>query len=272
MLIFMNYISFINMEIKALNQYLLQRTYDYLKLPINGIEVQCPYFTNDIGMIFIKILKENNIDSEIVRNIKNQYQSQDIPFGIGSGKGTPEEIVAGFKHIADYYSKNTNNAVEDGIRNFMNVWGLGIDCSGLGYEVFKYAFQKIGEEDQFLKSLNWIDTENMRATRANCSVFDGKASRIIEPKEVRGTDFILIKDTFGGYPGHNAYIVEEDGILKIAQSTPSLRSSGVNLDKFSINQDGLPKFELDIVLGTPWEELYERKLLEFRRLTILDLS
>lgn len=90
----------------------------YFELRIKDQKVRCPYFINLNGMLKSPVM---------------------------SGKGTPEEIENQANSII---KTESNNAKE--IRKQMQELGLGVDCSGLVYNIYDFW---IGEKFQGKKSL-----------------------------------------------------------------------------------------------------------------------
>lgn len=91
----------------------------YFELKIKGQKVRCPYFINLNGILKSPVM---------------------------SGKGTPVEIES----IANTFLQDLNDVNEEEIRTRMIDRGLGVDCSGLVYNIYDFW---IGEKFEGKKSL-----------------------------------------------------------------------------------------------------------------------
>ena len=80
--------------------------YKYTHLPIGGKEIVCPYWMN---------------------NLKRGV------YGIGGGKGTPEEIVKNTLAEAESQNVDLKSFSISQIVEFMQTNKIGIDCSGFGF-------------------------------------------------------------------------------------------------------------------------------------------
>lgn len=80
--------------------------YQYSYLPLGGKEIVCPYWMNKL--------------------------SKGI-FGLGGGKGKPEEIVETTKIEAEKQKIDLKSLTESEIVNFMKKNRIGVDCSGFAF-------------------------------------------------------------------------------------------------------------------------------------------
>lgn len=253
-----------------LNEYALRRVDDYFKLQIGNIVLSTPYFTNNAEREFITVLQNTGVNQEVILQVKKNLKERNSGFGIGRGKGTPEEIVDAVYKMSEKTGIKVQNASEFALRNYMNVWGIGIDCSGFMYEVYRYAFSQFGQESEFINSLSWAECNKIGANYSGSFVFDEGASIEIKPDSLQPLDFIALYNK-DGKNAHVAFIVRTDQGLMVAQSTPVFENSGVNIHKLSI-LNGKPEFDFKVTIGTDWEKLYNQGRLIFRRLKILATS
>lgn len=212
-----------------------------MNLEIGGKKIACPYFTNHVGMSFIKAMKMAGIEEAVRRKIMTVYNSNQLPYGWFRGKGTPEQIEAAAAGIAGMEEIDLEKATTAGIREFMGVYGLGVDCSGFVYNILTGAGVKLERE----------------VFKAGAFTFAGKASTQITVEELQSTDLILIKKANGEY-SHVALVLEKGGELWICQSTSTASPAGVTVSKYAVG------FRPD--LGTDWEDLKRSGRLELRRL------
>ena len=239
---------------------------DYSELTIYSQKVSTPYFINNIERYFYGGMRKVGISEKKIAQFHKLYKNSKILFAWYRGKGTPEEIILATKTISNKVGLPLNHASKEVIREFMQLYGIGVDCSGFVYEVLRLSFNKVGEEKKFTESLNWKNGK-IGASRAGVFVFSGRASIKVEPKNIQPLDLILEKDGSGKYD-HMAIILRENSKLIIAQSSIGKSPFGINISRFSIKK-GLPIFEYQPEIGNNWEKLYRMGLLEFRRLKIL---
>lgn len=256
------------LDLKKLNKHALKRFEDYSSLNIYGHKVAAPYFRNFIGLYFDRLQKKAGISNSKIMKTRELYAKKVIPFGWERGKGKPEELEKAVKGISERVGISLKNSTQSGIRHFMHLFGIGIDCSGFVYEVLRYVFEKIGKEDMFIQSLNWKDSSKQRASWANTRVFLDKASSLIEPQDVKEFDLVFRKSAKGRY-NHIGLILKKGRDLFLIQSAVTVSSSnGVIGNKIKL-VNKLVRFDFKPVLGQAWEKLYEQGRIEFRRLKVI---
>ena len=221
----------------------------YLNLEIEGKRIVCPYFTNHIGKAFLDAMHDGGLDPETTGRIIKLYNERKYPLGWWRGKGTPEQIIEATLDIAKMEKTDLTKGGAEAIREFMMLHGMGIDCSGFVYNVLSFAGVKF-ELDVF---------------KAGAFSFAEKISQIIDYKEVKSGDLILIKNKEGEYTHVVLVLADENNKLKIVQSTSTKYPMGVFVDDLDILADK-PRFGFVPELGTDWNVLWDEGRLEFRRL------
>lgn len=246
----------------------MERIRDYQELDIYGKKVLTPYFINIPVMFFTQLMRDVGISEKKLKEFYESYKQRKIPYGWYQGKGTPEEITSATLIISNKVGLPLKNASPEVVKQFMKLYGLGIDCSGFIYQTLSYAFGKIGKLQQFNDSLSWENPKFQTAYRAGVFVFAGEASGLIRPEEANSLDVICIKKRNGEY-GHIALLVRQNNKLMIAQSEVSVVPDGVNLSNFYVDRE-MSHFGFKPEIGKSWQQLYKEGTLEFRRLKILD--
>lgn len=255
------------MSTERLNAHAQERVNDYKNLQIHGKTVSTPYFINKVESYFVDMMKKAGIPEAQISSVREQFRNREALWGWGRGKGTPEEIQRDTLTLSDLVGLPLQGATKDGVIEFMKLYGIGIDCSGLVYNVFSYAFDKSGNFESYDKSLAWINPNERRAVSAGAFVFAGKASDQIPSDEVGPLDLILIKGRGNRYV-HVAMLLMDSEGLKVTQSTIACMPTGINESRFVVNA-GQPQFEYVPTIGERWEELHANGSLEFRRLKVL---
>lgn len=254
------------MNLQKLNQDTLFLINRYLNLNIAGQKVVAPYFINNVGLYFGKLMREAGVSEEQVMKVNSLWKEKAIPYGWYRGKATPEQLEESAILVLEQVGFSLNQATSQGTAELMKLFGIGIDCSGFVYNSLAYAFEKQGQLAEFNNSLAWAETTEQRVSRAGAFVFAGKASIPVEPSNLQPLDLVLIGSE-GDYK-HIALIVEEQGKLKIAQSAIGVFPAGVTVTELVINNNS-PIFSYKPNLGVCWEELYSRGRLGFFRLKLL---
>ena len=256
-----------SMDLRKLNKYCLHTVREYKLLNIYGKKVAAPYFMNIVERLFYDMMRRAEISESQIEKLHKIYKSRIYPFAWFRGKGSPTEISSATMKISKKVGINLHNASPSIIREFMKLYGLGIDCSGFVYQVLWYAFNRIGELKIFKNSLNWEDRRKQTASRAGVFVFTKNSSIIIPPKNVRELDLIIIKSKEYTLD-HIALILTHNNELIVTQSVLNALPTGVNISEYKVGVN--PRFSFKPETGLDWEKLYKLKRLEFRRLKILN--
>lgn len=241
----------------------------YQQMKIGPSVIACPYFMNMAKRSVMNMLREVSISETELDNFSTLWKEGKTDYGRFQGKGNPGEIISAAIEITNKMGlpiekvKNTEVALE-----IMKHVGLGIDCSGLAFNLFLYAFDNEGLKKEFLESLDWQETDKMDASRAGAFVFAGKASDMVKPDQLKPMDLVLIKNSSGKYTHIAIVLSGGQNEFEVVQSSLLTTPTGINVSTVKI-VDGCPEFEYKPNLGKNWEELYEIGNLEFRRLNIL---
>jgi hypothetical protein len=250
------------MEIEQANRLALEITEKYLNLNVGKHRIQTPYFTNDVGREFGKMLRKGGLPGEEIKRLFLPYNNREIPFGWYRGKGSPEQIEEAVRGIAEMEQSDVSLFTEGGAREFMLLHGLGVDCSGFAYNMYKSVF---GEE-QVNKMIDW-STPVQEAYKAGAYTFAGKASEIVEAKDMKPLDLLLFKKSDGVNYYHVAVILEDNG-WKVVQSTSTVFPMGVHVSDVAVTDAGLD-FGFEPARGKSWNQLYSEGRIELRRSKIL---
>lgn len=243
------------------NELLNKRIDDYIHIPIGDKLIRAPYFINWFHTALSNLAWKAKLPDEHLTKLLELYEQREIEYGWYLGKGTPEEIrdAALTQLHRSEYDPHVMQA--EAIVEFMKLIGLGVDCSGFVFNVFYYAFEKLGIADKYISSLDWPDRKKTGPTYAGVKVFLGEASSPIDFHELQAGDILEIN----GW--HMAIIVEREKQLYIAQSNFNCIPTGINLSKLDI-KGAKPDFEFFSTLGYAWNELWAKGSIKFRRLRI----
>lgn len=148
----------------------------------------------------------------------------------------------------------------------MKLFGLGIDCGGFVYNLFEYAFEQSNQKQDFINSLDWPDREKKGVNYSGVSIFAGKASLIVKPKDIKHLDLILILEN--GKYSHIAIIIEKDKKLFAVESTLSFYPTGINFTEINFDKNKI-RFDSKRTIGRDFNEIYKTNSMEIRRLNIL---
>ncbi|OGC52186.1 hypothetical protein A2982_01730 [candidate division WWE3 bacterium RIFCSPLOWO2_01_FULL_39_13] len=255
-------------DLKMLNKYAVKRCRDYLELNVYGKQVVTPYYINNIQPEFIELMRESGINEELAKKVSEKYKNKLVPYGWYRGKGTPEQLSRSAETLSDRVGLSLKNATKNGVGEFMKLYGLGIDCSGFVYNLLEYAFHKTSLGNEFEASLDWRDEKKMGANYAGTFVFAGKASNPITVDQARPLDLVFIKDKSKHL--HMGIFLFFDRLgLCLAQSSLVTIPSGVTRTSFRV-RNKKPVFGFRPSIGSMWERLYQKGILEVRRLKIVD--
>ena len=252
-------------ELERLNREVIRRVEDYSKLKIHGREVRSPYFMNNAGWHLGNLMREVGIGENQIDEWSRRWKEKEVPFAWHRGKGTPEQLAEAVHEISEKVGLPLKRASSGVVREFMKLYGLGVDCSGFVFEVLRFGFGKMGKEKMFVDSLDW-SSEVRDASRAGAFVFAGEASRVVGFDEIQPLDLLLFKNRTGKY-NHIAILVDDNGLV-VAQSGISRCPSGVGKSQIKMD-DGEVRFSYRPEIGKSWEKLLQEGRLEFRRLKIL---
>ncbi len=160
------------------------------------------------------------------------------------------------------------NSIKDNIRDYMLFFGLGIDCSGLVYNVLDFAFREAGLDGILENHLKCRNNSKRGVYRAGAFVFASSSIKIINPGEARELDLILKKSKKNNKYTHVALILRRQKDLFVCQSTLQLAPVGLHIDKLVVEENN---FHIDgqYILSDEWNNLYKDKRLEFRRLSFV---
>jgi len=242
----------------------------YLELEIGQMRIRCPYYMNVAKSAVLEMMVEAGVDGDEKDRFSDLWREGKTRFGRFQGKGNPGEIASAAIEISEAIGLPVAKASPDVAINILLHLGLGIDCSGLVFNVLKYVFEKDGRLDEFMNSLDWQESNKRNASRAGAFVFAGKASRTAQMDDLRPLDLLLFKSRSGRY-NHIALILDGgvDGRYAIAQSTIAKFPSGVDVSGMKIDGENII-FEFVPGIGDRWEKLFIDGRLEFRRLRILE--
>jgi hypothetical protein len=239
----------------------------YLSLTVGPLRVACPYFLNRAEAEFRRILAELGAEKALQDGLREAVDSGAVAYGELRGKGTPEAIANAVLRLLDRLGIPRGSVSRGGLLDLMRFHGLGVDCSGLVFNVLCAALPDTRSREAFIGSLSWGNSRRRDANRAWTGVFAGKASRRILPEEARPLDLVLIQRA--GRWDHVAIVLGDRSGLWIGHSTLCQSPAGVHRFPF-FARDARPSFAFQPDLGEAWEEKWEQGLLEMRRLVFLE--
>jgi hypothetical protein len=230
-----------NNLLKKLNEDAWITANNYISIPIADLKVRTPYYINRVEDMFLNLMRSSKISAEKVEEVHTRYKNREIPFGWYRGKGTPEEIKSATYDISKVLKFDLNTANEEIIRDFMKLYGIGIDCSGLVYNVLKTAFSKNFILEKLNNSLNWAkNEENIKDVyHAGAFVFGNEASVEIKPDDIRELDLRLIK--LGDKYTHISIFLRDPMLqnLYFVESGLDGKISGATIEQVIIKDDNI---------------------------------
>ena len=248
----------------VLNALICREVERYQAIRVRSAEFAAPYFTNELWLTLFGLLRRYGADPAVIEHLKQYSKGKRSIYGAGRGKSTPEEIGRVCQFLLTRLHIDERRADAAFLLDLLKFHGVGVDCSGFVFNVLIGAYSEIGMRRQFLESLDWGDASPSRY-HASCRIFAGRASELVERVDIQPLDVILIRGSRGYV--HIALIVEQSGLLKVAQSSLTTTPTGVSLLPLSM-AGGEPGLDHHNTVGTSWNDLLDRQLLEFRRLLI----
>lgn len=249
-----------------INSLCLERFNDYDNLLIDGKRARVPYFINLIQADLTTEMRNQGISDELIKGVFGVFGTEKIPFGWNKGKGTPEQISDAVRKVAEIYGYDLSIATGEGIRNLMRMCGIGLECSGLVYNLLDYALKKIEYKKDLRVMLGLDEFKNRAVYRAGVGAF-ARNSQKIEFSSVEPLDLLLTKSEEGEYL-HMGIVIEENKELYLCQATNSIYPDGVDMSRLTFDKQGIPDVETKRVLGYPWKTLIAENRLEFGRLDL----
>lgn len=231
----------------------------YLNLKLFGKNIKTPYYINHIDLMYRKLMKDKGVSVEVITKVKEGYKNKEVNYGWYRGKGTPEEIEESTMKLSENLQINLNGASEEGILDFIKLYGLGVDCSGFVYNVFSYTFS---EADINLDNiLNFPDSRKVGVNYAGTSVFYN-SSKLVSIKDIQPLDMVFINKQ-----DHVGVVTQIKDKFYLSHSSISASPSGVA--QFEIFPKELNPFKLvSVQIGKEWGELLSEGLIEIRRLRL----
>ncbi len=234
----------------------------YMKLSLGSHEVVAPYFTNDVGRMFGRLMNIAGLTEDEKMRIIGPYKENKMQYGHFQGKATPEQLEKSFGEIAKAEDVDMGSFTAAGAREYMILKGLGVDCSGFAYNIYS---QLLGA-DKLKSILDWRHAYEPYFAKAY--TFAGKASVLVGVDDLRPLDMLLFRKADMSDYFHIALLLKDAGGWKVVQSTSAVTPMGVNISQLEM-VNGKPKFSFEPARGKRYEELFEQKRLEFRRLKLL---
>lgn len=247
---------------EELNKQAWDEVNKYLRLRVGSWEVVTPYYTNDAGRVFGRVLREAGIGDEIKKKILTIFYSKKFPYGWYGGKGSASEIEDAVRKIAEARGVDVSTFSKDGVISFMQLCGLGVDCSGFVFQVLKPL---VGEE-KLISTLSFKSDEKNSFRVQAVSFGEGQTEHVL-PTGLQPLDLILFKGSDRRTYDHVAIVLMRDGQWWVAQSTSTSIPAGVGISRLQIN-GGLPHFSFVPSRNHYWNQLYTEGRIEFRRLKL----
>lgn len=249
-------------NLKEINKHVLAEAEHYRNLQVFGCGLICPYYINrPIGYI-TDLMRKVGIRENDISNLYQAFKENLAPYGWYQGKGTPGQIEDTVRKFLPNAGFGRPKVTSEGIRDLMRLRGIGVDCSGFVFNVFKYGFNKLGMLDEFYKSVSWKDGKIQGASHANVSVL-AESSHEINQRDLQPLDLLFTEKR-----GHIAIVIEDtEGFMKVYQSTPWSSPSGINVSNLAVLSNFVD-FSFIPSMGDSWNELNTKGEIEFRRLNI----
>lgn len=209
---------------------LSEQTERYIHLRIAGVSVRTPYYINNPLNLFFNVLAQK-LPQDTFTQVKALDRAGELPLAMHKGKGTPEQLEADIEKLLSMLGRDLSHYDEEGIRLFMRMYGLGVDCSGFVFNVLEYALSKVlNQPNSYEKSLIGI-TENRGVFRASAALQSNDQNTVLvsDIQTVQPGDIIFIS---GKDQEHVMLVIRNnisEGTLDIAESSFSRVPNGVSL-------------------------------------------
>jgi hypothetical protein len=258
------------MDQKHFNQLLWNACQEYAQLKINDqLTVAVPYHINRMSGYLKALMQQAQIVDESIEEVLELYKTGAIPYGAFRGKGTPAQIHSTILQYLQELNYPLDTITAEGLIEIMKFRGLGVDCSGLTFNVLTQVFTQLDLQESFLNSLAWDDPAKRGVNYANANLF-ARSSTPVSWEELKTADLVLIREhQFPGYT-HVALITNHPTTnqLHLAQSAFTTLPSGVTITELQI-VDGKPVWGFSVTMGQHWDEYLAKGRLETRRLNML---
>lgn len=253
---------------EVFNQHAWERVTQYANLPIHDQFVPVPYYISVGERMWTQLMQNAGVSTEQIAQVKSDFHNCQVPYAWFRGKGTPDEIAKATVEISQTMGLPLDRASGETIREFMKLYDLGIDCSGLVYQVLYHAFDSNGRLQDLQNNLNWKDPNKRSVFQAGAFVFVGPDTTPVSPDNIQPLDLLVFHSPIQGI-NHVALFLEDGSDLVVVQSTIAIPQTGINASAYH-TEDGKPQFGFQPEIGPSWELLYQQGRLEFRRLACLD--
>lgn len=208
----------------------------FLRIPVGNRFINCPFFMN------------------------NDPDWKDTPYYFSvprGGKMTPEEVTEKLSGAVRDSEFDADNSSLKNLRMFMRKNGIGVDCSGLTYQVLKYIYENSGGSI-FEEKVIGAQSNFRGVTKTNSdSLTSLKNSNL-----VAGIEDIKPGDIIRGHGGHHSIVIFgcERNLLRCIHSSDGTSALGVSA--FEIN---LIDLKHDI-FHQDWSEVNNRGIKYNKRL------
>ncbi len=152
----------------------------------------------------------------------------------GGGKMNPREIIDRTYTEDRIKGINLNSFSTSELKTFMRERGMGVDCSGLTYQLCERAFNTLGGKD-FTQRIVGIDGKHgITKVNASCLTSPINSIRIARLEEIKPADIIRCRK------GHHSITILEVEVLGgetnlvCAHSSDSVAALGVSIFKIKV--------------------------------------
>jgi hypothetical protein len=201
----------------------------YEQLYFGHVALRAPYFINYPGLAYESTLKDK-FDEQDMKKVQELRRGQHFTPWAYQGKATPGELIEATTRAAGALRQPLAELNADGIEMVMQLFGIGVDCSGFVFNVLTAALEAHDKAD-FLQGL-----EGRGAFRANVKRFAAEENSL--RLDFSGPEVLLPGDFIVDAASHThiLLIVDIQGSeLTIAHSAMYTLPRGVNTFNVSAN-------------------------------------
>lgn len=199
------------------NKLVLDLVDQYQNLETMGLKTTTPYFINSVEQIYKRLLSNVGIDGEVINNALAPIRRGETMLGAFGGKGSPSDLESDIERLfkSEYPEKTdfSDFVSQDFIHDYLKTYHIGLDCSGLIYNITLELERNL---NLFLQELlAWSDRDSKRPSHAGTFIFDSpKLKTIFQVSDLQPLDLLITSTN-----DHIGIVVSKDDGLCLLDSS-----------------------------------------------------
>jgi len=208
---------------------------NYLSLKIGPHHLSIPYWCN---------------------KYKNKVLVSEGPFG---GKGSPQQIADLVHQIAAKEKISLKKIKREELLLLMKRYHLGLDCSGLAYQLLDYYYRLLGKEGIYYQLLGHTGRRGIYSINANALTSSPNSISIPLTQTQTGD---LLRTNNGR---HVIFVLSrQKDQINYVHSSYKTQTKGVHLGTINLKDPQKPIFTEKTKDNQPYERLFSLKTMAFR--------